>query len=76
MLRPVASVCNVACEQRRSNAQTNTEIPYCKWNNQRVGFGAEIPSAADEKDCKSISNDGQKWKNPAKNPKPGFHLNS
>ena len=76
MLRPVAGVCNVACEQRRNNAQTNTEIRYCKWNNKRVGFGAEILSAANEEDCKSISKDGQEWKNPAKNPKPGLHLNS
>ena len=75
MLRPVAGVCNVAEEQRRNNAQTNTEIRYCKWNNKCVGFGAEISSAANEEDCKSISNDSQKWKNPAKNPKPSLHLN-
>ena len=73
MLRPVAGVCNVAKEQRRNNAQTNTEIRYCKWNNERVGFSAEISSATDEEDCKSISKDGQEWKNPAKNPKPGLH---
>ena len=73
MLRPVAGVCNVAGEQRRNNAQTNTEIRYRKWNNKRVGFGAEISSAANEEDCKSISSDSQKWKNPAKNPKPGLH---
>ena len=73
MLRPVAGVCNVAKEQRRNNAQTNTEIRYCK-NNERVGFSTEISSATDEEDCKSISNDGQEWKNPAKNPKPaGLH---
>ena len=75
MLRPVAGVCNVAEKQRRNNAQTNTEIRHGKWNNKRVGFGAEISSAANEEDYKSISNDSQKWKNPAKNPKPGLHLN-
>ena len=75
MLRPVAGVCNVAEEQRRNNAQTNTEIRYCNWNNKCVGFGAEISSAANEEDCKSISNDGLKWKKPTKNPKPGLHLN-
>ena len=74
--RPVAGVCNVAEKQRRNNAQTNEEIRHGEWNNKRVGFGAEISSAANEKDCKSISNDGQKWKNPAKNPKPGLHLSS
>ena len=73
MSGPVAGVCNVACEQRRNNAQTNTEIGYCKWNNKRVGFGAEISSAANEEDCKSISSDGQEWKNPAQNLKPGLH---
>ena len=60
-MRPVAGVCNIAEEQRRNKAQTNTEIHYCKWNNKtnkRVGFGAEISSAANEEDCKSISNDG------------------
>ena len=76
MLRPVAGVCKVAEKQRRKNAQTNTEIRHGKWNNKRVGFGAEISSAANEEDCKSISTDGQKWKNPAKNPKPGLHLSS
>ena len=75
-VRPVAGVCNVAEKQRRNNAQTNEEIRHGEWNNKRVGFGAEISSAANEKDCKSISNDGQKWKNPAKNPKPGLQLNS
>ena len=75
-VRPVAGVCNVAEKQRRNNAQTNEEIRHGKWNNKRVGFGAEISSAANEKDCISIANDGQKWKNPAKNPKPGLHLNS
>ena len=50
------------------------EIRHGEWNNKRVGFGAEISSAANEEDCKSISNDGQKWKKPAKNPKPGLHL--
>ena len=69
MLRPVAGVCNVAEEQRMNNAQTNTEIRYCKWNNKCVGFGAEI--SADKEDCKSISNNGLKWKNP----EPGLHLN-
>ena len=73
MIRPVAGVCNVAKEQRRNNAQTNKEIRYCKWNNKRVGFSTEISSATDEEDCKSISKDGQEWKNPAKNPKPGLH---
>ena len=76
MLRPVAGVCNVACEQGRNNAQTNTEIRHGKWNNNRVGFSAEISSAANEEDYKSISSDGQKWKKPAKNPKPGLHLRS
>ena len=75
MLRPVAGVCNVAEEQRRNNAQTNTEIRYCKWNNKCVGFGAEISSAANEEYCKSISKDGQKWKKPTKNTEPGVHLN-
>ena len=31
MLRPVAGVCNIAEEQRRNNAQTNTEIRHGKW---------------------------------------------
>ena len=75
-VRPVAGVCNVAEKQRRNNAQTNEEIRHGKWNNKRVGFGAEISSAANDEDSKSISNDSQKWKNPAKNPKPGLHLNS
>ena len=60
-------------KQRRNATQTNTEICYCKWYNKRVAFGAEISSATDEEDCKSISNDSQKWKNPAKNPKPSLH---
>ena len=72
-VRPVAGVCNVAEKQRRNNAQTNEEIRHGEWNNKRVGFGAEISSAANEEDCKSISNDGQEWKNPAKDPKPGLH---
>ena len=76
MLRPVAGVCNITCEQKRNNVQTNTEIRYCKSDNKHVGFGAEISSAADEKDCKSISSDGKKRKNPAKNPKPDLHLSS
>ena len=38
MLRPVAGVCNVAEEQRRNNAQTNTEIRYCKWNKKCVAL--------------------------------------
>ena len=73
----MAGVCNnVAAEEHwRNNAQTNTEIRNGKWNYKRVGFGAEISSAANEEDCKSISNDSQKWKNSAKNPKPGLHLN-
>ena len=75
MLRPEAGVCKVAWKERRNNTQTNTEIRHGKWNNKRVGFGAEISSAANEEDCKSISNDSQKWKSPAKNPKPGLHLN-
>ena len=60
MLRPVAGVCKIAEEQRRNNAQTNTEICHGKLNNKRVGFGAKISFAANEEDCKSISNDGQK----------------
>ena len=72
-LRPVTGFCNVAYKQRRNNAQTNTEIRYCKWNNKRVGFGAEISSAADEEDYKCISSDCKKRKNPSKNPKPGLH---
>ena len=75
MLRPVPGICNVAEEQRRNNAQTNTEIRYRKWNNKCVGYGAEISSAANEEDCKSISNDGSKWKKPTKNTEPGLHLN-
>ena len=74
MLRPVAGVCKIAEKQRRKNAQTNTEIRHGKWNNKRVGFRAEISSAANKEDCKSISSDCQKWKNPAKNRKPGLHL--
>ena len=35
---------------------------------------AEISSAADEVDCYSISSDSKNRKNPAKNPKPGLHL--
>ena len=31
MLRPVAGVCNIAEEQRRNNAQTNTDIRHGKW---------------------------------------------
>ena len=75
MLWPVAGVCKVAKKQTRNNAQTNTEISHGKWNNKRAGFDAEISSAANEEDYKSISNDSQKWKNPAKNPKPDLHLN-
>ena len=75
-VRPVAGVCNVAEKQRRNNAQSNEEIRHGEWNNKRVGFGAEISSAANKKDCNSISKDGQKRKNPAKDPKPGLHLSS
>ena len=49
--RPFAGICNVA--------QTNTEIRHDKWNNKRVGFRAEISSAANEEDCKSIASDVQ-----------------
>ena len=48
MLRPVAGVCNIAEEQRRNNAQTNTEIRHGKLNNKPVGFGAKISFAANE----------------------------
>ena len=64
--RPFAGVCNVA--------QTNTEIGHDKWNNKRVGFRAEISSAANEEDCKSISSYAQYWKKPAKKPIPSIHL--
>ena len=50
MFRPVAGVCNIAEEQRRNNAQTNTEI--------RHASGAKISFASNEEDCKSISSDG------------------
>ena len=56
MLRPVAGVCTIAEEQRRNNAQTNTEIRHGKLNNKPVGLGAKISFAANEEDCKS--NDG------------------
>ena len=58
MLWPVAGVCNIAEEQRRNNAQTNTDICHGKLNNKPDGFGAKISFAANEEDCKSISSDG------------------
>ena len=36
MLWPVAGVCNIAEEQRRNNAQTNTDIYHGKLNNKPV----------------------------------------
>ena len=38
MLWLVAGVCNIAEEQRRNNAQTNTDICHGKLNNKPVGL--------------------------------------
>ena len=65
---------DVTDEQWRSNERPNTEIRHCKWNDERVGFGAKPTLTAHKKHGETISRYLQNGQNPTKNPKPSSHF--